>query len=203
MRKILFALLILLIAAPSFAGGGATMMMIGGTATGVSYTLEQGETGATSGSYDINGASNHYGKGAQFLTDGDGVSITKVTVCIFKNGSPTANLTAYIHASDGSTPNLPTGAALGTSDTVSATTIPATDPDQTTASYTTFLFSSPVSLSAATKYFLVIIADGYSTTDYAKWSYEGTGATEVIDTWTGAVWANTSTASTLKYEIYK
>jgi len=98
---------------------------------------------------------------AQSFTTVDAFSFNSAVVHLFKTGSPTDNVVADLYASSA---GMPTGTSLGQATVVAASDIPAT----TTA--TTFTWPTPISLSAATQYCLVMSRSGtLGTTNVIGW----------------------------------
>lgn len=101
--------------------------------------------------YDNGSSSRWYTKLGQSIT-GDGQQIGSCKFYLKKDGSPTGNITASIYAHSGTfgTSSVGTGSALVTSAAIDITTL--------TTSYQliTFTFASPLTLSAATNYVLVV-----------------------------------------------
>ena len=112
----------------------------------------------------------------QFATIGAG-TLTTVKFCLRKVGSPSDYFYAMIFPDNGGSPALPNSGSspLATSNNVSASSLP------TSAAQVAFTFSAPLSLSAGTKYWVVIARTGsYDSSNYAygcgKGSYGIAGA---------------------------
>lgn len=91
------------------------------------------------------------------------MNLSKVACKLRKNGAPTDNLNAYIYADNG-TGTGPTGAILGTSANVAGSGL-----DAEGYTWTEFSFSSPVALSAATIYWIIISRSGANSTSNYYW----------------------------------
>lgn len=92
--------------------------------------------------------------GQSFTPDHD-MSVTSVTTIISKSGAPTDDVTVEIR-SDAS--NTPGGTVLGTSAAINGATMTTTTPDW--ENVREFTFSTPVSLTASTKYWLTFQRSG-------------------------------------------
>jgi len=105
-------------------------------------------------------------KAAQTFTTIGAVSLKSFTFSGAKTGSPTDNILADIYLADAS--DFPTGSSLGQG-LIAASSVP------TTNSINTITWTTPVALSAATKYCLVVSRSGaLSNTNVVSW-YGGTG----------------------------
>lgn len=91
------------------------------------------------------------------------MDLSKAACKLRKNGSPTDNLTAYIYADNGSGTG-PTGAILGTSANVAGSSL-----DAEGYTWTEFSFSTPVSLSPATIYWIIISRSGANSSSNYYW----------------------------------
>jgi hypothetical protein len=103
---------------------------------------------------------------AQTFTTIGAVSLKSFTFSGAKSGSPTDDILADIYLADAS--DFPTGSSLGQG-LIAASSVP------TTNSINTITWTTPVALSAATKYCLVVSRSGaLSNTNVVSW-YGGTG----------------------------
>jgi hypothetical protein len=134
---------------------------------------------------------------AQSFTTGSAYSLAAVRILIQKNTAPTDNWSVEIYA-DAS--NLPTGAALATSDLIASADI------STTIHWHEFVFSSPPSLSSGTKYWIALKRSGaLDASNYLQWrlstasSYASGGRS--VDN--AGVWGAESAASDQAFETVK
>ncbi len=120
---------------------------VGTSATG-SY-VSQSNTGTGSGALTYTATTTAIGQSFAPVTSG---GIINVSANLYKVGSPTGNMVAKIYAHSGTygSTGVPTGAALGTSDNLNPATLTGS------IAKTTFTFSTPVTISGGTNYFLVI-----------------------------------------------
>jgi hypothetical protein len=98
------------------------------------------------------GAASSASAAAQSFTTSSALTLTEVRVVILKTAAPTDNVSLTIQ-SDSS--NKPSGSVLGT-----ATNVYNGANLSTTASWVSFQFATPVSLSASTKYWIVMQRSG-------------------------------------------
>lgn len=129
-------------------------------------------------------------KRAQAFTTSSALAVSSISMLLNKVGSPTDNVQVDIFSADGS--GNPTGGSLGTSSTVSGSSMTAT---QGVASYH-FTFSTPVSLSASTTYVFVISRTGsLDGTNYYAVTAGGTAALGAEHYWGGSSWTLDSVKS--------
>jgi hypothetical protein len=131
--------------------------------------------------------------GAQFLTNAAG-NLTAIDVFMLMFGAPSGTMTMDVYAS---VANVPSGATLGTSDTVDVDTVSAS-----TWTRVRFEFATPVALSPGINYFFALSASfAVSGTNYIALANDtGPTLSQRNATYNGSVWA-TST-SLLCYEAY-
>ena len=111
-------------------------------------------------------------------------------------GSNTRNYYVAIYASDGGT-DMPTGAALGTSDEVDLSGIGGSAVD------ITFDFSTPSSaLTNGTDYFCALCVAAADADDYARWHNHATAS--IIRRWDGSgeTWSGSSTDKTVNLKLF-
>lgn len=106
---------------------------------------------AGAGSVTVGTTTSNNAQGQSF-TPGASLLLSEVRIPLRKNGSPTDNVTLTIQ-SDAS--NKPSGTVLGTASRSRSGT-----PITTTSFWTTFKFTTPISLSASTKYWMVVQRSG-------------------------------------------
>ena len=92
-----------------------------------------------------------------------GMDLAKVGCKLRKNGTPTDNITAYIYGDNGSGTS-PAGAILGTSGAVAGSGL-----DAESYTWTEFTFSTPVTLSAGTIYWIVLARAGALSSSNYYW----------------------------------
>jgi hypothetical protein len=104
---------------------------------------------------------------AQSFTTSGAIDVNEIRVPIQKFGSPTDNVSLQIWSDSSSTPN----ASLATADNLyTGANISITN------SWLTFQFAAPVSLSASTKYWIVVQRSGaVDAVNYYRWVANGTG----------------------------
>lgn len=97
-------------------------------------------------------------KRGQSFTAAASSYVTRGRIYISKTGSPTGNITLVIYAHTGTygTTGTPTGSALATSDPIDITTL------STSLALVDFVFSTPLLLTSATKYFVSVEYSGGS-----------------------------------------
>src|SRR3990172_1060078 len=176
------------------------------THTGNDYDIENSAAGTNTATYgadagtERDGSTNIYsgsivGAGQSFA--GDGGTLSNVTFYLQKTGSPTGNITAKVYAHSGvyGTSSVPTGGALATSETISATTI------NREWSYANFFFTgesgSPdnnIVLTNGTDYVVTIEYSGGDVSNYISvgtdTSTPGHGGN--FSTYNGSVWSAVS-----------
>jgi hypothetical protein len=98
-------------------------------------------------------------------------TVDSAKVSLWKGGSPTGQIRAYIYALSGvyGTDSVPTGAPLATSAPIDATTL------GTTPALVTFTFNNSVSLTAGGKYVLVVDAPAAGGVSILGYNDVGTG----------------------------
>jgi hypothetical protein len=101
---------------------------------------------------------------------------------LYKVGSPTGTITADIYLADGS--HQPTGASLGTSETIDGSALTGS------AAFKLMAFSTPISLTASTEYCIVLTSTTtISGSDYYRLTYDAGGSNDFLHDYNGAVWA--------------
>ncbi len=124
---------------------------------------------------------------AQTFTTVDAFSISRVSLKLFRIGSP-GTLTVSIRATSA---NLPTGGDL-VSGTFNANAITATSPGE----WVDINFSPALALTATTKYAIVITA-GPDTSNRCFWRYDGSSATYAGGnrcSFNGSTWSSAATS---------
>jgi hypothetical protein len=135
-------------------------------------------------------------RGQSFTTVG-GFDLTRITLLLWKGGSP-GNTTVGIYATS---EGIPTGEALATK-TVADTGI-TTDQG---GSWYNFDLAAPLTLSAATMYAIVLSAPDGNISNYVSWRRDASSPTyaggEVfVSTNSGSSWASASTVDYM-FQLY-
>ena len=153
---------------------------------GDTYTLEQShETadGLASGGYYF----------ANLITSSSAYDLTKVSLHFSRNALDTSDYVVTIRP-DNST--QPSATVLGTSDTVLNASV------GTSADWVEFTFSTPVSLSSSTLYWIVLTKTG-TTTGYAASVSRGNTTTENMQGSTdGSTWSSISATRSALHRMY-
>ena len=133
--------------------------------------------------------------GQSFTVGGSDISVTAISLFMFKVASLTDNIYLEIAPTSIST------AASATSASVASTSLGTS----LIPSWETFLFSSPVALSASTKYYIRLIRDGArDTTNYTTWEYSSASsyASNGAYTKTSGVWGSESATNDFMFMIH-
>jgi len=136
---------------------------------------------------------------AQSFTPSGSISLAGINLGVAKSGSPTDNVYVEIHADSSS---LPSGTVLGTSDVIAGASVQT----EAVGSIQTFTFSSPVSLSASTRYWFVLRRSG--SVDASNYflirNYNGADApyaSHGLSTLNTGVWSAESTVNDLQFQL--
>lgn len=172
--------------------------------TGCTKDLENNATATSVSSYSTQDATTSLNSTTGISAvgqsiNGNGGQLAQVKFYMQKVGTPTGNMYAKLYASNGSSPFVPSGTALATSDAVVANSIGAL------LGLVEFQFTGTnvVTLSSGTNNYVVVVEYTAGTsTDYVKAAYHGTSPThtgnysEYISSWTG------TTAKDLYFAAY-
>lgn len=126
------------------------------------YSLNQLQTASDATQILRSGATTNIKLGQSFQTANTGL-IEFIDLSLVKTGAPTGNIWVTLETDSGG--GLPSGTALATSQKINVANI------ATTATVLRFVFNTPASFTAATKYFIVLQADyAVSATVQVAWS---------------------------------
>ena len=144
---------------------------LNGVSTPIAVSIDLGSTTADSaiaGGINANSVSNiqaqatWFGQGLVIPTGYNRIS--KASLYITRNGSPVGNMVVDVYAVDGS--GFPTGASLGTSNTVAAASF-------SSGASNDFTFATPVTVTEGTTYAFVLHFSSVTTlngSNYVSWS---------------------------------
>lgn len=145
----------------------AFMMSAGaGGAAACATAYDLCSAGAGAGNY-LGDNGGNYRLGTPWAATGTGTkTICSGTASILKSGSPTFNVSMCIYSDDGAT-------EIGCSDTIAASSVGATYEDKQ------FTFSSPVSITGGTTYWVVLKASALSGSlgDLINWEWSSWDST--------------------------
>ena len=167
----------------------------GGYGVGACATNQQSETGSVDGSYGIGKSATRQWVATEFVANGN-YTVCAVDLYLAAIGSPTFNITAYIYSHDAveSDPD----AQIGTgSDSIDSSTLGGTD--------TAVKFENmDATLVSGTTYWLVTYCDGADISNYVNWSYDLSGAVELMkyDDDGSGTWILIGDTTTFRYVIY-
>jgi len=161
-----------------------------------------GDTAGTGGTVGIalaNQSSRQY-LATRFTPSAGFENVCRLDASLYKTGSPTGTLTAYIYTDSGSGP----GSVLANSNGVDASTITATTNSGALAALTTFNFTSSTTLSTSSTYYIVIGNSGNNTTNYLNWSTQTLGGTSFPSyrSSNGSVWTSLGVNQKLYFKTY-
>jgi hypothetical protein len=199
MKKILIAILLLLIPVDAFALSAAVQAVCGASSVPAACETVQTptETGATTATFTNDNTANRY-YGTRFIAESTD-TICAIDVYLYKAGTPSDTMTITVHIySDAfdETTHLP-NTSLGSS----SVTIYAKDLTTEEAAYKFTGLS--VDLTNETHYWVVVVSNEYDASNYFLWTAESGGTTENLAKWNGSSWSTASTARTAKYVLYK
>ncbi len=149
---------------------------------------------SASNQLSIEGGNGSQGAAGQSFTTTSAYSVTQVNLYLKKQLTPTDNLVLEILSTS------ITGTVLGTADNVAASSI------STAGNWTAFTFSTPVSLSNATKYYLRLTRtpDNVDTTNECTWVASGSNTYPNGGYYVRAVgvWGSEQTTDDLTFKIF-
>jgi len=152
------------------------LFLLPGTFVFADYTISTvtNSSSLTAVGYTDGAGDDRVSDAQQVITTGAG-TVSSIVMSVATAGSPGDNLVMKIYADSG---DLPSGAAIATSNNVSAGVMGSGCPGGNSATRDeTFTFSSPVSLSAATKYWFAIERTGaLDGTDFYRACGDDAGA---------------------------
>jgi hypothetical protein len=108
---------------------------------------------------------------AQAVTPSTSVNVSDVAFLLGTTGPAASNILVEV---ENDCSGVPCGTVLATSNGVAETSLPQIDVQSGTGAYTDFPFSSPYSLNAGTKYWLVLVIPG-ANSNISWGSYDGSG----------------------------
>ncbi len=195
MKKIVFVLLLLLFASVEVDATVIVFKSTGGSG-GACDTSLISETGAEIGDYEMGNISSRKYLATKFVATSTD-TVCKVDLYLRKLNSPTFDIRVSIFSHDAGDDDP--GTLIGTaSDVIDSSTLTGSE-----AVYTFVNISA--SITDTVTYWIVLeavtLGDG---SNYVRWHYEASGATERVNTDDDAsgTWTNISTTVTLKYILY-
>lgn len=151
----------------------------------MSYILQESFGDGNTGGDNFNIYSTR--KGAQTFVASANYSVTKVSIQINQQGSPTGNVTVGIYTTDGS--HNPTGSAL-VSNTIDITTLP------TSFNHGGFvdILLAATPLTSGTEYAIQVSYTGGDVSNYCAFMGQAVNTSRYWDEYTGS-WANKQTST--------
>ena len=191
-------------AAVNFTDGTTSESWIGLLFDGNTYDAKNSNTTATADSYATTNQDVGFLLGGAYETahgqsfTGNGGRLAVGTFYIYKSGTPGGTVSAklYEHTGTFGTSSLPTGSPIATSNTIDVTSL---------GSWATvnFTFSTAPTITASTKYCIVVDYSGGDASNYLSVGADGSspshGGNKV--TWTGSAWAY-DTAYDIIFYVY-
>jgi hypothetical protein len=163
-RRLLTSLFVFVLLLTTLGVGWAVIVVTGGPISCTS-SLQQSQTAGTATlalGYNI----SYKCAGEEFDASSD-YDVHSVEVKLYKNGSPTGNITLSLCTDSGGSPSVCTDSG----DTLDASTVVASP-----GAFYTFDFSTPYSVSNGTTYWIKVTKATFSTTNYVYVLYNGVGS---------------------------